>query len=568
MRRESSQNNMEQNGKVMISLLPITFLPVISYFILGPLEVYLGNAKDFAFNTADFFPIFCILGILIGFALSLLGKICSKKLRRVYTAVILGFGICSYLQAMFMNVKLSEVNGGAMEWNELSFFTAVNLLIWIGVFTIVFIALFILKDKWDVYSSILAMILCAVQIVAVVSLLATESPKKDEQSYQLVGDQQFEVASEENIIVFVLDTYGNMRLEQVIEAYPDAVNGLHDFEYYNNADCQFYCTFPSMTHLFTGIDLDFNMNSLEWLEKAWKSDRAERFFDQIRKGGFSTYLYSGDIGYVYGKESNLVGKFDNIVQTKMMIDRKKMIHLLSKISAYRYVPYILKPYFEVLTYEFQDILSYTEHDMPIDNNARFYDELKRRKLTVAPENKKAIIVQHLFGIHEPYQMTAEGEPTEESTPIEVGRGLHHILDEYFEQMRSLGVYDNSTIIVMADHGAWYGGDTQPIFFIKRKNQTSQELRINKAPIAFDDFQATILKTINEYSDDFGKSIDDWTEKDVRTREVYMRGNDETYPAVPGSAFNVYYKYVYTGNRETLNKLVDEGQCEILSATPW
>ena len=61
---------------------------------------------------------------------------------------------------------------------------------------------------------------------------------------------------------------------------------------------------------------------------------------------------------------------------------------------------------------------------------------------------------------------------------------------------------------------------------------------------------------------------DWNEGDERERTVYMRMTDDAYPAINNSSFNVYYEYTYFHDREELNKKVDEGDYEVLPATPW
>ena len=48
----------------------------------------------------------------------------------------------------------------------------------------------------------------------------------------------------------------------------------------------------------------------------------------------------------------------------------------------------------------------------------------------------------------------------------------------------------------------------------------------------------------------------------------MRQNDDNYPAVEGSSFNVYYAYNYSTNKEELEKTVDDGPDDIIPATPW
>lgn len=546
----------------------IVLLPIISYLILGPLEIYAGNRKDFAFQYSDFFWIFLIIGVLLWIGISLLIATLPEKVNKYINAVILGIGVASYIQNMFMNIKLSENDGSPMRWEELKSFTIINLIIWIVILAGILALSIFLKKYWNYISIGAAGFLSLIQLVAVVSLLIPGRVDKEVSNLQMAGDEQFHVAASNNIIVFVLDTYGNVQYENTIQEFPEADDFLKDFTYYNNTDCHYYCTFPSMTHMLTGKEFEFDTSSEKWLSDAWNSEKANAFYEQLRNHGYTCNIYSNEVGYVYGDVANLYGKYDNIRPLEQEVDTILLVKRLGKMSIYRYVPYVLKPYFEVLDKDYSNVVSYKEGQMPIDDNAEFYSALTTIGLSKDTSMENALIIQHLFGTHLPYTTSETAQKVEESTAEETGSGLLTIVEEYLNQMKELGIYDNATIIITADHGSWYGGDVQPIFFIKQANEVHDEMRISTAPISLDDFQATILSIIDEDYTDYGTSIYDWNDGDERERHVYMRITDENYPDVAGSSFNVYYGYGYMTDKNELNEKVSEGPEEILPATTW
>lgn len=550
--------------------LPIILLPIVSYGLLGPLEIFSGNQKDFSFQYSDFFWYFLIISIVSCLAVSALIALLPEKVRGPVSALILGVGMASYIQNMFMNIKLSEADGSPMRWEELGNFPVINSIIWLAIFVGVFCIYFFLKKYWNMISVGISGFLSAIQLVAVISLVISLASSGNKNApLQMSGEDQLKVAPDSNIVVFVLDTVGNTALEETLELYPDAIDGLKDFTFYNNTDCHYYCTFPSMTHMMTGQEFDFEMQSQDWLDEAWASERATNFWGELDDEGYSCYLYSPDIGYVYGEASNLNGKFDNIKQMETDVNNKKLLYLLGKMSAYKYAPYILKPYLEVLTVDFGTVVGYVDGVAVVDGNGEYYQELTENGLSIDNEMENALIIQHLFGAHKPYTIDENANIVEEeATREQTIKGLLVIVDEYIRQLQELGLYDEATIIVTADHGAWYDGDTQPIFFIKRSNETHDEVRVNTAPISLDDFQATILEILGRDYSAYGTSISDWDEGSTRERTVYMRQVDDNYPDVEGSSFNVYYKYSYLTNKEELNKKVSEGPEEILPATPW
>ncbi|MBQ8189478.1 MAG: hypothetical protein IJZ44_06835 [Lachnospiraceae bacterium] len=550
--------------------LVVLLLPMVSYGLLGPLEIFFGNTKDFNFGYTDFFWILALIALVVWLFGALVLAALPERIHKIANALVLGVGVGSYIQNMFMNIKLSEDDGSPMRWESLGSFTVINLLIWIVILILVVVACVLLKKKWDMVSMAIAGFFSAIQLVAVLSLLLTSIGQENEsQIVQMSGKDQLKVASEENIIVFVLDTYGNTRLDETLSVYPDLLDGLQDFTYYDNADCHYYCTFPSMTHMLTGVDFDFDTElSQQWLHDAWNSDRANSFYDTLKEENYSCRLYSGEVGYVYGNLRNLQQKYDNVVPMERIVDKKQVVKLMAKMSIYRYVPYVFKPRFEVLTQEYDTVVSYKEDVGVVDDNAMFYDMLTKNGLSVDQNVNNAFIVQHLFGLHLPYTMDENGMYAEEVSAEQTAKGLTVIVNEYLAQLKELGVYDDATIIITADHGAWVGFDTQPIFMIKHAKETHDEMQVNSAPISLDDFQATILAVLGKETTGFGTSIYDWNPGDIREREVYMRTDDENYPEVKGSSFNVYYGYTYSGDRKNLDETIWDGPDVIVPATPW
>lgn len=547
----------------------IVLMPIISYVILGPLEIYFGNEKDFAFSYGDFFWLLLLIAIAVWAIGSLLVAALPEKLCVITNAVILGIAIASYIQNMFMNVKLSEADGSPMNWNELKSFTTINLIIWIVILALVICGSVFLKKYWTKISMGAAAFFSLIQIVAVISLvLPAITEHKESGNLQMATDERFQVAKENNIIIFVLDTFGNTQYEEALKKYPEIAEDLSDFTFYNNADCHYYCTFPSMTHMLTGNEFDFNATSEGWMQTAWTSERAVNFYQTLHDDEYTVNLYSATPGYVYGDLENLYGKIDNVRGVDTIVKKGILVKRICKMSIYKYVPYIVKPYFEVLSKEFDSVVEYAEGDSCTDDNGEFYQLLLNNPLEISNDMKNAVIIQHIFGTHQPYTLNQNAEIVEEADRIDTIKGLSVILNEYMQQLKDIGMYDDATIIITADHGAWYGGDTQPIFFIKQSGETHEALVVNEAPISLDDMQATILSLAGEDYSAYGTSIFDWNVDDVRERTVYMRENDEQYPEVQGSSFNVYYQYTYVGKRNNLNERVEQGPDDIVPATPW
>ncbi len=116
-----------------------------------------------------------------------------------------------------------------------------------------------------------------------------------------------------------------------------------------------------------------------------------------------------------------------------------------------------------------------------------------------------------------------------------------IVYEYLDQLRAIGLYDNSEIIITADHGQNYLNEPQqlqkrglnkntssPILLIKKRN-SSGPLCISYAPVSHDEFCATVIESVGANSDAYGRSYDDIEENENRIREFeYYREGDVPY----------------------------------------
>lgn len=135
--------------------------------------------------------------------------------------------------------------------------------------------------------------------------------------------------------------------------------------------------------------------------------------------------------------------------------------------------------------------------------------------------KKAFHFCHFLGNH--FNLNEFGYSDNINTSMrQRTKGSLAILFNYIDQMKQLGVYDNSTIILMADHGApgeQVNSQFNPTFLIKPKGY-SGKFTISEAPISYEDLVPTILSLIGEDSSRYGRTIFEIGEDEQRKREIW------------------------------------------------
>ena len=542
MSRLINKNKIKDSFKILL-------FPVVMLFLLGPAEIYYSNKNEFAFGFFDFAYIFMVIAFVTLGLGTIIISLFPKNIYIYVTGLIFATSISMYLQNLMFNKGVFNSDGSAIDWDKYKNYSRINIVVWLTIYIVVFLLLLLKKKSGNILKNI-SFILGIFQLISylIIVVQCVLYPKQyTDNHYTFSGKNQMKYG-QENIIVILLDHYPNTLFENELyyKNKESVEEVLHDFTYYDNANCNYCYTFPSIPAMLTGQPADSDMTQQEWSDYIWNSEKCVGFYDALHNDGYRCNIYSGkDAFAVFGNIKNLDGKFDNIIEDEPYINYGLMCRLLEKQTIYKYAPYCVKPRFEIVSNAFKDTFIFRQEDGIVAyDNCEFYTRLSKEGLSVEKGLEKQFTFIHLAGTHWPYHTGENGEKIGEdmencSTLDETIKGIHYIISEYMVQLKELGIYDNSTIIIMSDHGGDFASySPQPIFFIKRANEHHEEIQINSAPISYDEFQATILCLAGLEYGDYGKTIFDWKDGEVRERKWWT----------PEDGYNVY---TYTGDRDDL-----------------
>lgn len=332
----------------------------------------------------------------------------------------------------------------------------------------------------------------------------------------LAGDEQYVVSKNKNIITMVLDASDTQYVTKLLKNNPKAFEGLEDFTLYTNTCSVFDSTYQSFTQIYSGFTDLPTYGVAEWNIDAWGTETAKEFYNRFHKAGYKMNFFV-DADW---ELRHLIGKADNIALSE----------------------------------------EYIERDFRIGNSV-FSDKVDT--VETADNDYNYFIVQHLWGAHNPIDAN--------SYPAQM-EYLFNIMKDYMDMLKELGVYEDSTIIIMGDHGSHdldYYPDSTPLFMIKEPNTHHEKIKATTAPICFTDLMSTYLINAGIYNEEtdkplFGSSIYDFDESSVRERTTNYRDYNYNYPYSPKSplchayGYNVIYSYTYTGNAMNLLKEINEG----------
>lgn len=547
------------------------FLLAFMLLIFGPAEIFFANVTEFEFVYGEFAGY--LAAAAVGGALAAGGVLAflPDRLYRLAMSVVFGISLAGYLQVMFLNGQL-DLLGLNPEGYQVQTGAAVgNLCIWLLVIACVIVLAFVKKEIWKNVVKYGAAFLLCIQTVALVSLLVTardEAYHHKTQEWHLTGEDQYVVSARENVILIILDYFSNQDLLEVQAEFPDVMGCLHDFTYYNNADCSYYGTFPSITHILTGKEVDASIPVNDWFYNVWTDPDTISFYEKLREKDYVVNLYSPDTHHLCGTNDVEIFNtcFSNVTNSSRKVDvfYKLLFKTLTKMSCYRMMPEMLKNAFYTEGSEYADIITY-EDDVIWHNNADFYRDLLEKGLT-ADKRSNYFIVQHLLGTHE-YTTTADCAQSPKTSLEETVRGCMVMVEEYLNQLKQVGAYDNSTIIITSDHGDMV--DSQVIFYIKEPGVMREITAETNAPISLHELRPTIARAAGLDASLFGQTIYDFAENEQREREVWVRDSDIRYTIVQNYVedrigyANIYKVYKYTGDYSDLLWQIEQEQYDVV-----
>ena len=536
------KNRLIRGGASILSVL-------IPYCILGPLEIYAGNVAELTFPYYHFFVPLVLISVVFAIVFSVLIINVEDRLHGLICAFVVAIGVISWIQAMFLNKNIFNVNGHTIDWAELYPQKVTNLIIWIMGLVALILLYIVVSEKID-NRNIQVWVAClfsAMQLVAVGSLLFTVDPIPDAM-WIFDSSDEFKIAREENVIILILDSFGQESLEEAIGEDDAFLDSLHDFTMYTDVNSTYNGTFPSITYMFTGRETpnQKGFDVLEYVNSAYCSEYYVDFTNIVHKLGYKLRYYTNDTKHLFGDYSNVSKRFDNAVSSTTKANYLKLIGRMMQMSLYRYMPYVLKPYLEssASNYFTEGIFYSDNWNESVYLNSKFYDLLEKDGLSFS-EEQKGIGIIHLFGLHYPYETDKNCNTKYGATKQENIDGLKLLIDTYIGELKRLDMYDNSTVIITADHGGMLSErDLFPILLIKQKYEKHMNTQTNDYPIDSKDFVPTILEIIgaDNYSE-FGLSIFDNT-GEKRNRVFYYKLNQDDY---------LKFEY-YGNNEELLNKM--------------
>ena len=527
-------------------------------FIFAPAELYLVNHSDMWFDIYTLGSVMGAVfsaGLILNILILLSAGIFSEKIFKILYSFEFVCLICFYIHGNFFVKSLPSLDGHYIDWNGFGLQKAVSLVI-IAVLIIITLAVCI-KSSFDSFNKISAGICGALLLLLVVTLFVEIFTAGDRNrllqhkttvSFTVKNEMLY--SKDTNYIILLLDKLDSAELEYFAGLSPEYTDILDGFTYYRDAMGVFPRTKFAIPLILTGERYenkgyfeDYYINALE----------SSPILKEAEKRDFVTGMYETTDNIRLGADDGR--RFDNVVDEPLMLtSRKAFAFLIMRLVMFKYAPFILKGAFDAESIDLKSVRdSHCEYELFGWSDKAFYELLRSGEPELTDSRVFKYI--HLEGAHSPFDIrgdmsaVADGEGSYEDK----AEASLTVIEEFVSMLKEAGMYDNSVLIILADHGDQDGDAAvphgthgqNPLLLIKGRNE-HHKMKTSLAPVYYMELQKAMIRLMEGRK---GDEVFDVKEGDDPERLFYYYGiKDEKN----------MYEYRQSGRANDDNGFVETG----------
>ena len=522
--------------KALIASLAAAAFPTATFFLFGPISLYIANLTELWFSVTDVLWPSMIAFILSASILTGVGMILrhKKKAFCAYISVLFGLGLALYIQGNFIPNDYGLLNGETVDWASYGRITLLDGAMWLGCLALPFLLWLFTRKQYVTVIQFAAAALLGVQLLALgVTCLTTDFSQSGVSDSYLSNEGLYEVSDEENVIIFVLDTFDQDFFETAYAEEPEMADVLDGFTYFENAVGHYCNTKGALPFILTREYYENEQPYFDYVEQAM--DRSEPYYQALMNAGYKINVYEASPIQLFIKGVAETPWIGNVKEGRQQVSSYgKLESALLRLAAMRFFPDAMKRF----VWSYDDIFESVAAETFSWDFLDFYQGLIDQKLQITDGKKYQFI--HLDGTHLPYTVLEDLSKGENATAITEAKANIKMIDEYIQQLKALGVYDQTCMIIVADHGNTEYVKTNPIMLVKGIGERGP-LQISDAPVSHSNLFATILSELGiESPGEYGHSVyesNSETEEGIIVISNYFAAEDGmTVKVMPFSAF--------------------------------
>lgn len=519
-------------------------------FFFAPLEIYLADKDSYYFGGSEIVPfafLFMICSIIGLDILNFFLIYVNEHLSKAFYTILFSFTLAIYVYGTYFVADYGVLDGTPIKWadhyGEIIFSWMLFVIIGVGVYVIAY-RINRTKEKFDMFMRYISVCITLIQVITLGTLFITKGLDKPEKYYSLV-EGEYELSNEKNMIVLLLDTYDSAVFDELITE-EDYKNIFADFTYFPDTVGSYAGTDLALPQIITGQGYQNDTEYGNYLTEAYSDSY---FFNKLCADNWDVGIYLD----ATAPQGEVADRTRNVQKTTITVSsHKRLATVMYRLVGFRYLPY---PFKEICWFYPADELNSMkctddQHEEVFEeDNFLFYEGIEG---LVTDCDKNAFRFYHLQGTHIPFTITADFQNTGTETSIrEEARGMMVLIEKFLEKMKQLGIYENSIIVIMADHG-YYDLRSNPLFLVKGMNEM-HEFRVDDTPISFFDLQNAFSELLD------GKTADEIFERENSER-VRLYYSYEKFRTMDLDSYSVPIKeYEVHGHARNIQKYYESGR---------
>ncbi len=484
-------NNNSPMKKMNIKLnFLIAFTVSFFVFVFAPMEMYFSSKDYFFFGGMEILKYTLCFGMLafaiISFAIIVIELRNTTVWKYVISFVVSTF-LLFYFQGNFWLVNYGALDGEKVDWSKYYIEGVIDSLLWISVWIMAIVATH--KIAWkkieNLYKYVCICVLL-IQSVTLITLFVNNDGINKTPEYLSTNEYEFEYSRDNNLIVIMLDSFDATVLSEIVngedgDTYRDI---LKNFTFYPDTIGMYSYTALAVPYILTGDEYLNDMTYGKYLEQAYSNSPV---LNKAKEEKWRIGIYN--VTTLPQTEISLVAENVKLVHNTASSHRR-LLKYYYKLIAYKYMPQIFKQYFWLYPDEMISGLIDNEENVTVFSEDNFVFRNNCRDAISGDSSQPTFRFYTLFGAHQPYHTTEEFEYSDEETDVyQTSKGVLKMLDEYLDGLRKEGVYDNSNIVVLADHGIL--NRVNPMYMIKYAG-TEEDFSTSDVAFSYSEVQRVFL----------------------------------------------------------------------------
>lgn len=500
----------------------IIFILIFAAIGLNYIYVLLQNAGELSIHLKNVLVYTISFSLIISLIITIILIIAPVKseLKQLVISFIIGSVFVIVINSLLYNSSLSTIDGSIPK-NDVTVFNYIEI-----ISCIIVPIVFALKYKFFLkHKNFIILMIVVMQVYLIVPGLQAYFSKdinsKNSAEFKPFIDKDiWKLSKNNNVIVLVLDSLSDNKIDEMIKDKKYS-NILKDYIRFNNYSSCYPYTDTSGISFLGGKAYDtskpFNVFRDELLASNANLEVYLKDKNWIIKhyGTTFPYYFSPTLQYnVAGV--NIENVYKNDISRINQLVKIRLVPSFFKYKIYGQSVILLNEYSgdNIERYEIKDKrwdmwLYNTLDDLPMDNTS---------------ENNVFWFV-HLKGAHAPWIINSKMQEVENREENMLGqiKASFNIVDKLHKKLKENGIYDNTMIIITADHG--YGNvfeRANPILLIKGYNYNQENMHTNNNILS----QNEIGNQIKKYIDSMGKyDVDKFENNDIK-RIYYINTHND------------------------------------------